>query len=81
MCVHVKRIGGAGGGSVDGIRWEGGGSAGRQGGGGVRLHINIESRVYDTDPAYMAPNERVCGGKYRVSSHSAACSAAEWRRS
>jgi hypothetical protein len=57
-----KMMGGAGAGSVDGIN-ERGGSAGRQGGGGgVRLLINVESKVYDTDPTYIAPNKRVCRG-------------------
>ena len=58
MCVSVKEgIEGAGGGSVDGIRWEGGGFAGRRGGGGgVRLLDYIGSRVYDTGPKLVAPN-------------------------
>jgi hypothetical protein len=76
-----KKMGGAGGGSVDGINGRGGGLLAGRVGGGVRLLINVESRVYDTDPAYEAPKKRVCGGKFRVSSHSAAWSAAEWRSS
>jgi hypothetical protein len=57
MYVNVKEgIEGAGGGSVDGIRWEGGGSLAGGVGGGVRLLDYIGSRVYDTGPKLVAPN-------------------------
>jgi hypothetical protein len=43
-------MGGAGGGSVDGIKERGGGAA---------TYLYVESMVYDTGPIYTAPNKRV----------------------
>ncbi len=55
-----KMMGGAGGGSVDGINERGGLLASRVGGGGTATYIYVESMVYDTGPKYIERQTNEC---------------------